>query len=66
MLEGSLPFWLEGHYDEANEDVDHEEGDDDDVDEVEDSDVGPVVVDGPVVHLVGVDRNVQNTGDTQI
>ena len=43
-------------------DADHEEGDDDDVDEVEDGDVGPVVVDGTVVHLVGVDRNVQNTG----
>ena len=62
MLEGSLPFWLEGHYDEANEDVDHEEGDDDDVDEVEKSNVSSIVVYGTVIHLVGVDWDVKNPG----
>ena len=54
VLEGSLPFWLEGHNNEANEDVDHEEGDDDDVDEVEESNIGTVVVDWSMVNIVGV------------
>ena len=64
VLEGSLPFWLEGHNNEANEDVDHEEGDDDDVDEVEDGHQGAVVVDRADVLRVGVDRHVKDAGPT--
>ena len=60
VLEGGLPFWLEGHYDEANEDVDHEEGDDDDVDEVEESHVGTVVMNWPMVNFVGVYGDVED------
>ena len=65
MLEGCLPFGLEGHDDEADEDVDHEEGYDDDVDEVEEGDDGPVVVLGADINLVGVDGNVQDTENNQ-
>ena len=60
VLEGCLPFWLEGHYDEADEDVDHEEGNDDDVDEVENGNVWTVVVFWTYINLVGVYRDIQN------
>ena len=53
VLEGCLPFWLEGHYDEADEDVDHEEGNDDDVVEV--VVVKVVVVEVVVVKVVVVE-----------
>jgi len=36
-------FFLERNDDEADEDVDHKEGDDDDVDEVENGDSWPVI-----------------------
>jgi len=47
-------FVLEGDDDEADKDVDHEEGDDNDVDEVEDGDDWSMVVDGTVVGRVRV------------
>ena len=51
---------MEGHDDEADEDVHHEEGDDDDVDEVEKRDVGTIVVNWTMVDFVGVDGHVQD------
>ena len=60
VLEGCLPLWLEGHYDEADEDVDHEEGDDDDVDEVKESNVSSVVMNWSMVNFVGVYGDVED------
>ena len=58
VLEGGLALRLEGHDDEADEDVHHEEGDDDDVDEVEKRDIGTIVVNWTMVDFVGVDGHV--------
>jgi len=44
--------------DETHEDVDHEERDDDDVDDVVSRYNWPVVVNGAVIFVVGVDRRV--------
>lgn len=60
MFEGRLPLWLEGHDDEANKDVDHEESNDDDVDEIKEGHIGSVIVNRAVVDLVGVDGDVEN------
>ena len=60
VLEGGLALRLEGHDDEADEDVHHEEGDDDDVDEVEKRDIGTIVVNWTMVDFVGVDGHVQD------
>ena len=53
---------MEGHDDEADEDVHHEEGDDDDVDEVEKRDIGTIVVNWTMVDFVGVDGHVEDAG----
>ena len=58
VLEGCFALGLEGHDDEADEDVHHEEGDDDDVDEVEKRDIGTIVVNWTMVDFVGVDGHV--------
>ena len=60
MLEGCFALRLEGHDDEADEDVHHEEGDDDDVDEVEKRDIGTIVVNWTMVDFVGVDGHVED------
>ena len=60
VLEGGLALRLEGHDDEADEDVHHEEGDDDDVDEVEKRDIGTIVVNWTMVDFVGVDGHVED------
>ena len=58
VLEGGLALRLEGHDDEADEDVHHEEGDDDDVNKVEDGHIWPVVMQRSDILSIGVDRNV--------
>ena len=60
VLEGCFALRLEGHDDEADEDVHHEEGDDDDVDEVEKRDIGTIVVNWTMVDFVGVDGHVED------
>jgi hypothetical protein len=59
-LEGGLSLALEGDNDKADEDVDHEEGDDNEIDEVEKEHSRPVVLLRPNVRLVGVNGDVQD------
>ena len=61
VLEGCFALRLEGHDDEADEDVHHEEGDDDDVDEVKESNVSSVVMNWSMVNFVGVNGDVEDT-----
>ena len=57
-----LRLWLEGDHNEANKDVDDEEGDDNDVQEVEEGNVGPVVVFWSSVDLTWVYGGVEKPG----
>ena len=57
-----LRLWLEGDHNEANKDVDDEEGDDNDVQEVEEGNVGTVVVFWSSVDLTWVYGGVEKPG----
>ena len=57
-----LRLWLEGDHNEANKDVDDEEGDDNDVQEVEEGNVGTVVVFWSSVDLTWVYGGIEKPG----
>ena len=57
-----LRLWLEGDHNEANKDVDDEEGDDNDVQEVEEGNICPVVVFWSSVNLAWVYGGVEKPG----
>ena len=57
-----LRLWLECDHNEANKDVDDEEGDDNDVQEVEEGNVGTVVVFWSSVNLTWVYGGVEKPG----
>lgn len=56
-----LSLLLKSDDDETNEDVHHEESDDDDVDNEENGDLHPVVIDGPHIFQMGINRSVQQS-----
>ena len=57
-----LRLWLEGDHNEANKDVDDEEGDDYDVEEVEEGDVCPMVLFWSSVNLSWVYGGIEKPG----
>ena len=61
-----LRLWLEGDYNEANKDVDNEEGDDNDVEEVEKCNVCPMVFFWSQVNLSWVYRGIEKPGQRKV
>ena len=61
-----LRLWLEGDYNEANKDVDNEEGDDNDVEEVEKCNVCPMVFFWSQVNLSWVYGGIEKPGQRKV